>query len=505
MNTQPKRAVLYARLSIASDESVSIERQLEAGRDYCRARGFQVVAEHVDDGVSASANAPEDRRGWQDVLGHSPGTFDVVVVWKVDRLARKVLDFLHAEQDLRKRGASIVAVDDPIDMSTDQGRAFATMLAVFGEMEASAIRARVKAARQALIKAGRVAGGAAPFGYWNAPNPDGPGKVLAKEPETIGYVVEAASRVLRGDSMNSVATYLDEVAPRQGRKNSAAYWTITVTRRMLQNPVLAGMTPHNPGNTSKERGSEVLRDTDGMPIVREDLAVLSVEEWRQLQERLATKEPYRAASESYLAGLVWCGECGRKMYRNAKTVHGKKVRVFQCQGKEGCGQQVSNLESIVERRFLAEFGNRYSYTLVQRPTDYDTTEIDNQIAETRARMEEDDADMVALAERWQSLKALRKKVPAPEVRVEKSLTSSADQWHVDPRAALLGQVDGVRLVKGKVGRLFDPSRLSWIQGEQSYASLREALTAAGLSDDEQLQYAARLRASLQGRDSLRAP
>jgi DNA invertase Pin-like site-specific DNA recombinase len=172
------RVVLYARLSITTDESVSIDRQFEAGRQYCAARGWTVVAEYKDDGVSASANAPEDRKGWQQVLNHAPGTYDLVLVWKVDRLARRVLDFLHADADLRKRGASIAAVEDPIDMSTDTGRAFATMLAVFGEMEASAIRARVKAARAALIKAGRVPGGAAPFGYCNAPNPDGPGKVL---------------------------------------------------------------------------------------------------------------------------------------------------------------------------------------------------------------------------------------------------------------------------------------------------------------------------------------
>jgi hypothetical protein len=311
-------------------------------------------------------------------------------------------------------------------------------------------------------------------------------------------VVEAASRVLRGDSVNSVATYHDAVAPRKGRKNSAAYWTITVTRRMLQNPVLAGMTSHNPGNTSKERGSEVLRDTDGMPIVREDLAVLSVEEWRQLQERLTNREPYRAASESYLAGLVWCGECGRKMYRNAKTVHGKKVRVFQCQGKEGCGQQVSNLERIVEERFLAEFGNRYAYTLVQRPTDYDHAEIDNQIDETMARMAEDDADVMTLAERLQSLRQLRRAVPAPEVHVVRSLTSSAEQWQQDRRTALLGQVEGVRLVKGKVGRKFDQTRLSWVEGDsERFDSLGEALAASGMSLDEQAAYLARLRESLQ--------
>ncbi|NEK59902.1 recombinase family protein [Geodermatophilus sabuli] len=458
-----KRVVLYARLSTSSDESVSIERQLEAGRDYCRAKGWEVIGEHVDDGVSASANAPEHRRGWQALLNRPRGSFDVVLIWKVDRLARKVIDFLHADEALQAKGAAVASVSDPIDMSTATGRAFATMLAVFAEMEAEAIRARVKAARRALVKAGRVPGGAAPFGYYNAPNPDGPGKVVAKDPDTIGFVTQAAARVLRGDSMNSVAAYLDEVAPRTGRKNSAAYWTITVTKRMLQNPILAGMTAHNPGNTGKQRGTEVLRDETGMPIIREDLAILSIEEHRALTARLAVSEPYTTPNPSYLAGLVWCGHCNRRMYRNAKSMNGKKVRVFQCQGKEGCGQQVTNLESIVEKTFLDRFGSLPMMRLERRGSDRDLAEVHHQISDTLARMSEDGADDDALLERLQALKSLRSKAPEPD-RFEPILDQTvAEWWQTDRREALLSYFTGVRLTRGKGGRNFDPTRLTLIE------------------------------------------
>lgn len=388
-----------------------------------------------------------------------------MLVWKVDRLARRVLDFLHANQALEARGAAVAAVADPIDMSTPQGKAFATMLAVFAEMEAEAIRARVKAARAALIKTGRVAGGAAPFGYYNAPNPEGPGKVLAKNPETIAFVIEAAGRALRGDSIHSVAAYLDEKAPRKGRKNSAAHWTITVTKRMLSNPVLAGMTLHNPGNQGKERGKEVLRDEDGMPIIREDLAVLSVEEFRQLQSRLASKQPQKASTESYLAGLVWCGDCNRKMYRNAKTVHGKKVRVFQCQGKSGCGQQVTNLEATVEERFLSEYGTAMFMRLV-RTTDPDAlaqTEIGRQIEETLEAFRDANADIPKLSTQLQTLRELQARTPEAKYRRELSEFTVGDVWQTDPREALTERFEGVRLVKGGKGRKFDQARLSFIE------------------------------------------
>ena len=148
-----RRCVLYARLSVTKEESVSISRQLASCRRYAEARGWEVVGEFVDDGVSATANRPEERRGWTALLRSS--NFDAVVIWKVDRLARRVLDFLHADETLQARGAGLVAVEDPIDMTSPQGRAFAVMLAVFGEMEAEAIRARVRAARSQLLKDGR--------------------------------------------------------------------------------------------------------------------------------------------------------------------------------------------------------------------------------------------------------------------------------------------------------------------------------------------------------------
>ncbi|WP_104524504.1 recombinase family protein [Blastococcus atacamensis] len=458
-----KRAVLYARLSISSDESVSIERQLEAGRDYCRAQGWEVVGEHVDDGVSASANAPEHRKGWQALLSRPHGSFDVALVWKVDRLSRKVIDFLHADEALQARGAAVASVSDPIDMSTATGRAFATMLAVFAEMEAEAIRARVKAARRALVKAGRVPGGAAPFGYCNAPNSEGPGKVLAKDDATIGFVVEAAARAMRGESINSIGAYLDEVAPRTGRTNSAPSWTVTVTKRMLQNPILAGMTTYNPGNSGKTRGKEVLRDDTGMPVIRDDLAIMSPEEHRALTTRLEVQEPKKAATYSYLAGLVWCGHCNRKMHRNARNVHGKLVRVFQCQGRGGCNQQVTNLEAIVERKFLERFGHLRMTRAAYITDDRDMREINHQIRETTSRMNDADADVDKLVERLKALREVRAKTPEVKYVEEAATVTAAEQWATDPRSALLNRFTGVRLTKGRVGRTFDPSRLTFIQ------------------------------------------
>lgn len=111
-----RAAVLYARISVSTEESVSVQRQIASARKYASARGWRVVGEFIDDGVSATHNKPEHRPGWRSLLG-SPVPFDAVVVWKVDRLARRVIDFLHADETWQARGASIVCVEQSIDMN----------------------------------------------------------------------------------------------------------------------------------------------------------------------------------------------------------------------------------------------------------------------------------------------------------------------------------------------------------------------------------------------------
>lgn len=292
---QDRRCVLYARLSVTKEESVSIVRQLQSCRRYAESRGWVVVGEFVDDGVSATANRPEDRHGWKDLL--SAGDFDAVIIWKVDRLARRVLDFLHADETLQRRGAGLVAVEDPIDMTSPQGRAFAVMLAVFGEMEAEAIRARVRAARAQILKDGRWPGGGIPYGYRSVANPNGPGRVLEKDPERVEWLAQVVRRALNGETVNSIATWLTKSgAPlprrRTERESGSIAWNRQTVDGLLRNPVLAGMTPRNPGRPKSAKRVDpfsVLRDEHGEPVVNEALAILRVDEFAALQNMLDTR------------------------------------------------------------------------------------------------------------------------------------------------------------------------------------------------------------------------
>ena len=340
-----KRAAIYARLSVTTEESVSIARQVEAAERYAAARGWRVVLTATDDGVSATSRRPEDRPGWRAILD-SPERFEVVVVWKVDRLARRVLDFLTADAALQERGAALVAVEDPIDLTTAQGRAFATMLAVFGEMEAAAISARVKGARAHLAREGRAVG-ARPWPFESVPNPDGPGLVWRPLPDRAAAVRDAAARLTAGTA--SLRQIAREWTERWTPPLGGASWDPSSVRRLLRSPVLTGATP---------QGDDVVRNPDG--TVRRDpaRAILSPSEHRALLARLDARStgPLPPADLPLLHGLAVCGSCGSGL-SSRRPRDPSRPALYACRSRE-CPARVTiearRLEPLVVDRFLLE-------------------------------------------------------------------------------------------------------------------------------------------------------
>lgn len=473
MSKRARRVALYARLSVTTEESVSVARQLDAGRKYAAARGWEVVLEATDEGVSATKNKPEARVGWCQIL-NSSASYDAVVVWKVDRLARRVLDFLHADEALQERGAGLVAVEDPVDMTTPQGRAFATMLAVFGEMEAAAVSARVTAARRALLHAGRRAGGRPPYGWMNAENPEGPGMVLVQDPERIEVVRRLAAGALAGESLHALARGLErdgiEPRARDGRKDETRWHDATV-ETILRNPVLAGMTPF--------RG-DVIRDRDGLPVVDESVAILTTDERRRLlamlDERKRPGAAPRTVDTALLSGLIVCGECHGPMHRATVA---RRFRYYRCpKGAGHAGISRPGVEENVETRFLAAVGHMAvveEETLAGEESAPRLADVDAAISETLASMSDDDADMDTLSDRLASLKELRKRARAethaePETRQVATGETFAEAWHSSDSerehnaylrhalaAVVIAPTDGRR-----GGRGIDPARVELV-------------------------------------------
>jgi len=141
------KTAIYARVSTTNGQDP--EMQLRELRDYCQRRGWQVVTEYVDVGISG---AKEKRPELDKLLADAHRRrFDAVVVWRFDRFARSVSHLLRA------LGIEFVSLSEQVDTSTPTGKMIFTVLGAVAELERSLIAERVRAGlRNARAKGRRL-------------------------------------------------------------------------------------------------------------------------------------------------------------------------------------------------------------------------------------------------------------------------------------------------------------------------------------------------------------
>ena len=140
-----KKAVLYARVSTADQH---LETQLYDLRKLAAQRGFDVVCEFCDRGISGS----KAKRPGLDAMmaGARRGEFAVVIVAAFDRIARSTKNFLEVVDELNSLNIEFVSAREAVDTSGPMGRMFITMIGSIAELERSLIVERIKAGMRYL-------------------------------------------------------------------------------------------------------------------------------------------------------------------------------------------------------------------------------------------------------------------------------------------------------------------------------------------------------------------
>src|SRR5712675_1015283 len=146
------KTALYARVSTSGQE---VEMQLRELIEYCQRRGWEVVQEYVDVGISGGK---EKRPELDKLLADAHKRhFDAVVVWRFDRFARSVSHLLRALETFKSLGIEFVSLSEQVDTSTPTGKMIFTVLAAVAELERSLIVERVRAGlRNARAKGKRL-------------------------------------------------------------------------------------------------------------------------------------------------------------------------------------------------------------------------------------------------------------------------------------------------------------------------------------------------------------
>jgi DNA invertase Pin-like site-specific DNA recombinase len=233
------------RLSHDTDASTSNERQGEAITGWAKLKDHTVVALTNDTDVSGAVS-PFDR----DDLGpwlRPPRLhqWDVLVVAKLDRVSRPLVDFANLLTWCQEHGKVLVSVAEGLDFGTPTGQFIGKILILFAEWERQTMRERrADAARKLYADAGFNGGASLPWGY-RAMTVGG--KIeLSPGSDMVALVGEIADAVIGGESVLSAAD-----------RHGMNYTTLL---RRLWSPSLKGVvTLHG----------DVVRDADGLPKLRE--------------------------------------------------------------------------------------------------------------------------------------------------------------------------------------------------------------------------------------------
>jgi DNA invertase Pin-like site-specific DNA recombinase len=148
-----KRAAIYARVSTNSQNP---DMQLAELRAYCQNRGWQVVGEFVDTGISGS----KEKRPALDRLVAlcRKRALDAVVVYRYDRFARSLRQLVNALEEFRSLGVDFVSLHEGVDTSTPNGRLVFGIFASIAEFERELIRDRVRSGLAAARARGKQLG-----------------------------------------------------------------------------------------------------------------------------------------------------------------------------------------------------------------------------------------------------------------------------------------------------------------------------------------------------------
>ena len=301
-----KKTALYIRVSTTRQEQEGYSIPLQKDRliAYCRAKGWAVAGVYIDPGHSGSSL---DRPGITALVeGVKAGKFDVVLVYKLDRLSRSQRDTLFLIEDIfMANNTDFVSMQESFDTSSIYGRAMLGVLSVFAQMERETITERTLMGRAGRAEEGYFHGGGTdPIGFDYI---DGELVINEEEAAQVRMVYDLFAS---GYTVSEICRRMDGFQTKHGD------WSHTSTvGNVLDNPLYAGTIRF-----------------DGVRAPGRHTPIISPELDRKVKTRRTRLKRAEAAGDSayLLTGMIYCDRCGARYFPN-KRPNGKVV--YSCHSR----------------------------------------------------------------------------------------------------------------------------------------------------------------------------
>lgn len=229
-------AAIYARISNDRESTeLGVERQEKLCRRLAAQLEVDVVDVFIDNDTSASTISTKTRPRYDEMLRRARlGEFSMILAYSNSRLTRRVREYLDIIDLAKQYNVRVHTVQSgTFNLNTADGQAVATTIAAWDQAEAERTSERIKAAKAQRAERGEWHGGTPPFGYRSA------NTKLVIEPKEKRLVLEAAERILAGDSMHSIVADWNKrkITTRFGK-----HWRQSNLRTILTNRSMLGET-----------------------------------------------------------------------------------------------------------------------------------------------------------------------------------------------------------------------------------------------------------------------
>lgn len=317
INPQPiKRVAIYARVSTTeqAEEGYSIAEQERLLTEWCERNGYIVHEVYADRGISGKSitKRPALIKLLEDAKNKK---FDVVLVWKTNRLARNILDLLKIVEVFDQNYISFRSYTENHETETSQGKLQFHMLAAIAEFERNTISENVKMGMLARAREGKWNGGRV-LGYdLEDVSTEGDKRkhtrlvINEKEARTVRRIFEL---YIAGNGYKAIANCVNKEG-HVGKRGKS--FSISTVKTILENPVYVGMIRYDVRRnwTDKRRG-----DINPTPILQqgEHQPIISQLDWEKAQQILKKRsnKPNRVHGGTFpFTGVMKCPQCGAGM------------------------------------------------------------------------------------------------------------------------------------------------------------------------------------------------
>lgn len=331
---------IYVRVSTEEQvkDGFSISAQKNKLLSFCDFNDWNNYKIYVDEGISAKdMNRPELKKMLLDIEN---GLIKTVLVYRLDRLTRSVLDLYKLLELFDKYDCKFKSATEVYDTTTAMGRMFITLVAAMAQWERENLGERVSMGLQQKAKEGKYVPSLPPYGYKKVGTDTL--EVIEEEAEIVKEIFDMYTKERIG--VAKIARTLNE--RNIPKRNSV--WQQQPLRYILRNPVYIGRYRYN-YRVNKENYFEV--DADIEKIISEE----QFYEAQRIIEMKKDQHPRNAVNNHYFISVAYCALCGKKLNGASSGSKESKYRryYYRCRNADiGSCKQKSFTQSMIEIQFL---------------------------------------------------------------------------------------------------------------------------------------------------------